>query len=147
MMVRPLPTQRRRQPGAGWPSPFPAFGPGAEGTTPPAWDPLRGDQWAKAVPPLWQYFSGVSKSHSSSSAHPKASAPSAVIDFSCKAAPSEGAEEGPSVPIMDPVGAAGHDGAVQSARRSSRRSSCPIKNGETSAEESRQWLVAEMSAN
>jgi hypothetical protein len=41
-------------------------------------------------------------SHSSSSAHPKTSAPSAVVDFSCKSLTFEGAEAGAMGAIIDP---------------------------------------------
>jgi hypothetical protein len=51
--------------------------------------------------PLWQYFSRL-PSHSSSSAHPKTSAPSAVVDFSCKSLTFEGAEAGAMGAIIDP---------------------------------------------
>jgi hypothetical protein len=54
------------------------------------------------MPPLWQYFSRLQNSHSSSSAHPKTSAPSALVDFSCKSLTFEGAEAGAMGAIIDP---------------------------------------------
>jgi hypothetical protein len=54
------------------------------------------------MPPLGQYFLRLLRSHSSSSAHPKTSAPSAVVDFSCKSLIFEGAEAGAMGAIIDP---------------------------------------------
>jgi hypothetical protein len=64
--------------------------------------PLRLVAGGEGRAPVVAVLAPVMKRHSSASAHPKASAPSAVTHFSCKAATSEGAALGASVPIMDP---------------------------------------------
>jgi hypothetical protein len=58
----------------------------------------------KLMPPLWQYllWSKARQSHSSSSAHPKASAPRNLGHYPCKTATFEVPNWGPFVPIMDP---------------------------------------------
>jgi hypothetical protein len=53
------------------------------------------------MPPLWQYFWRTGKALEPICA-PKGVGPSAVTHCSCKAATSEGAAMGASVPIMDP---------------------------------------------
>jgi hypothetical protein len=57
------------------------------------------------VPPLWQYFSRLllAKSHASSCAPPKASAPGTLGSFPCKTAISEVPQMAPRVPSWTPV--------------------------------------------
>jgi hypothetical protein len=56
------------------------------------------------MPLLWQYFSCQARQSKADELFcaPKGIGPSAVVDFSCKSASSEGAEEGAIGAIMDP---------------------------------------------
>jgi hypothetical protein len=75
-----------------------------EGQRSPSLDPWHADavMVGEGHSPVVSILLASKHRHSSASAHPKASAPSAVTHFSCKAATSEGAALGASVPIMDP---------------------------------------------
>jgi hypothetical protein len=57
---------------------------------------------AKAMPPLWQYFSRLLKSHSQRWRPPKGMDPGTVDYFSCKPQVSGGAAVGATMVIMDP---------------------------------------------